>query len=395
MRHDFLFDRVIRNQNFPLHLKYGQWRVQSGKISIFLQYKIHLMPENTSIDPLKKSKKSISIGVHEVLNAIEGARESGYDINRLMDKSGIDPDVLNQPEARIPLENYILLSRYTQGVMNDELSGLLARPVRLGSFWLVGLLAVHARTLGQAMERMMQYNNLTENSLKHEIRMSPGKVELIIARRANMRVLNLLAIQFVLTFTHRFAGWLTNERIILDQVKLDFAPPHYGWEFSHMFYGAPVIFRQTYNSISFDKGYLDRPIVQNESTLQSYVRRAPMDLFLPLDASGEYTRRVRNLVQSGFNTMNQPPGMEFVAARLNMNPQTLRRCLKQEGTRFQAIKAQARRDIAIHHLGNSALSIEQVAFRSGYTENSTFIRAFKGWTGFTPAQFRRGLDITV
>ncbi len=343
----------------------------------------------------EKKRKSISIGVHEVLHSVQGARESGYDINRLMNKSGIDPDILKNPAARIPLEKYIRLSRYTQGVMNDELSGLLEKPVRLGSLWLLGLLAVHTPTLGQALERIVQFTNLSENSLKYELRTSANQIEFIIARRASMRILNLLAIQFALTFTHRFIGWLTNERIILDQVRLDFAPPHYSWEFSHMFYGAPVLFRQNHNSIKFDKGYMERPIVQNEATLQSYVRRAPMDLFLPLDASGELTRKIRHQVQAGFNNDNQPPGLDAIAAQIGMNPQTLRRGLKAEGTSFQSIKAQARRDVAIHHLGNSELSIEEVAFYAGYTETSTFIRAFKAWTGFTPTHFRRGLELAV
>ncbi len=340
-------------------------------------------------------KRSISIGVHDIRHAVEGAREAGYDINRLMNKSGIDPALLTQAEARVPLENYLVLSRYVQGVMNDELSGLLAWPVRLGNFWISGLLAVHSRTLGQALERLAQFSNLHENSLKHELRLTKGQAEFIISRRANMRVLNILAIKFVLTFTHRFAGWLANERLILNQVKLDFRPPHYGWEYTHAFYGAPVLFRQSHNSITFDRGYLERPVVQNEASLEGYVRRAPMDLFLPLDAQGELTRKVRDKVQKDFTQHHHPPGLNTVAGAMKMNPQSLRRRLKQEGSSFQAIKAQARRDVAIHHLGNSRLSIEEVANRAGYTETSTFIRAFKGWTGFTPAQFRRGLDVKV
>jgi len=60
---------------------------------------------------------------------------------------------------------------------------------------------------------------------------------------------------------------------------------------------------------------------------------------------------------------------------------------------YQTIKAQVRRDHAIHYLGHGSMSVEAVAEKVGYTETSTFIRAFKQWTGCTPMQFRKGLEI--
>jgi len=67
--------------------------------------------------------------------------------------------------------------------------------------------------------------------------------------------------------------------------------------------------------------------------------------------------------------------------------------MKKEGTSFHTIVAQVRRDIAIHHLGAGELSIENIAYKTGYTEPGSFIRAFKAWTGFTPLHFRKGLEI--
>jgi AraC-like DNA-binding protein len=77
---------------------------------------------------------------------------------------------------------------------------------------------------------------------------------------------------------------------------------------------------------------------------------------------------------------------------LQVNPHTLRRQLRK-GTEFHTIVSQVRRDIAIQHLGAGELSIENIAYRVGYTEPGSFIRAFKAWTGFTPLNFRKGLEI--
>jgi AraC-like DNA-binding protein len=70
--------------------------------------------------------------------------------------------------------------------------------------------------------------------------------------------------------------------------------------------------------------------------------------------------------------------------------QTLRRKLKQEKTSFQDIKDQVRRDLAIYHLSQSKLGLDQIAQKVGFTETSTFHRAFKKWTGVTPGHYRYG-----
>lgn len=71
-----------------------------------------------------------------------------------------------------------------------------------------------------------------------------------------------------------------------------------------------------------------------------------------------------------------------------MSPGTLRRRLKSEHTSFQAMKEAIRRDVAIELLSDRRKSVSDVALALGYTESSTFSRAFKGWTGLSPAAYR-------
>jgi AraC-like DNA-binding protein len=89
--------------------------------------------------------------------------------------------------------------------------------------------------------------------------------------------------------------------------------------------------------------------------------------------------------------MDGMPELNDVAALLDLHPQTLRRRLSAEGTSFMDIKNRLRRDTALHFLGKQGLSIEEIAHRSGFSESSAFIRAFKGWTGVTPYCYRKGL----
>jgi len=160
------------------------------------------------------------------------------------------------------------------------------------------------------------------------------------------------------------------------------------------FFVHPDYFTQISSVFFFTLIFWKLKIVKNEAEVESYLRRAPMDLYLPVHAGGKRTVKVRNQVNDSFSRTNKAPEFETLASNMALHPQTLRRQLKREGSSFHSISAQVRRDIAIHHLGSSQLSIEKIAYLTGYTEPSAFIRAFKSWTGFTPLGFRKGLGTT-
>ena len=83
------------------------------------------------------------------------------------------------------------------------------------------------------------------------------------------------------------------------------------------------------------------------------------------------------------------PEFDEVARMVNLHPQTLRRRLANEGTTFKDLKDDVRRASAVYLIQRSSLSIEEVAYRAGFSEASAFIRAFRRWTGQTPMDFRQ------
>jgi AraC-like DNA-binding protein len=83
------------------------------------------------------------------------------------------------------------------------------------------------------------------------------------------------------------------------------------------------------------------------------------------------------------------PSLEEMAQTLRLTPQTLRRRLRDEGRGYQSIKDGLRRDAAIALLEHTDLPLQQVALRVGFSEPSTFHRAFKKWTGVAPGEYRQ------
>ena len=98
---------------------------------------------------------------------------------------------------------------------------------------------------------------------------------------------------------------------------------------------------------------------------------------------------IRTVRSACLNSTGGFPSLIEVAARINVSPRTLHRRLAESGLSYQAILDDVRRRLAEEYLRNTALSIEEIAARTGFSEASNFRKAFKKWTRELPADYRR------
>ena len=103
-------------------------------------------------------------------------------------------------------------------------------------------------------------------------------------------------------------------------------------------------------------------------------------------------RRDRLLVQRVRQLLSTHPqdtrNADDVAALLNTSARSLHRQLRDEGASLQALKDEVRRERAMNLLQRSGKPVKQVAEAAGFQNEKSFIRAFKGWTGMTPGEWR-------
>ena len=189
----------------------------------------------------------------------------------------------------------------------------------------------------------------------------------------------------VLRNIHGLACWLVDSRIALAGAQFPFPPPPHHSAYAVLFSG-PTAFDKSPASIQFDAQYLNLPLRRDEKALQQMLQHA-----LPLTVL-QY-RRDRLLVQRVRQTLvthaTQTHSAEALATLLNVSPRTLHRQLKEEGATLQGLKDEVRQGRAIELLHRTDRPIKQVAEAAGFRNEKSFIRAFKGWTGLSPAEFRK------
>jgi AraC-like DNA-binding protein len=96
---------------------------------------------------------------------------------------------------------------------------------------------------------------------------------------------------------------------------------------------------------------------------------------------------VRQKIETHFGSGD--PGIKKIAAELGMSCWTLHRRLRELNVSFHDLVRGARRELALRYVAEPHIALTEVAFLLGYSELSAFSRAFRQWTGLSPARYRR------
>lgn len=331
---------------------------------------------------------NLSISVYFARAVLKNAVAQGLDPINLLRKNRISPRLLLEDNARISVERYADLQVSTMLAMGDEALGYTDRRMPIGCWSTMCHAVIGSETLGQALARYCRFFTLFEFGVQPCLEEAGDEVRIRLMQLDDNTDALPYQSELALFNAHRFSSWLVQEHLPLQVVQLNYAARAQLADYRHMFLGNPVEFEQEHSQLVMSRTLLDKRVTQNETSLRHFLRH-PVLIMLTQDyANNSWTSRVRDIVRRNLGEM---PELNDVATVLEVHPQTLRRRLSAEGGTFKEIKNQVRRDTALHFLGKQGVSIEEIAYRAGFSESSAFIRAFKGWTGVTPYTYRKGL----
>lgn len=313
------------------------------------------------------------------------ARERGADPVAILNEAGLAPDFMDQPRELSMLDAQALVEAVRAAVGDQGLGieiGWNLPPTAYGSF---GYALLCSETMADVLELTERYWHLVGRGTALSIQRDNGdcimEVSLLVPMPAPMRRL-----VFETTFTSLYHGLslLAGTNVEGLEVWFDFAPPEHADKARAVL--GTVRYEMPANQLRFPAHLLEtRPGMHNPTALKFALEQVEREDALHTEAGSRIVNRVREKM---IFDVNGYPTLERISRQLNMTPRTLRRRLDQEGLPFKRLQEEAKRRDALQLLDDPQLDIQRVAELLGYRDPANFTRAFRGWTGQTPSQYR-------
>ena len=325
---------------------------------------------------------------------VQAYAQRGMHAGAALAQAQIAPSLLEDESARITAWQMERISDAAMRELDDEALGWFSRRLPWGSYGMLARASISSPTLHVALARWCRHHGLLTDDIALQLTSHGDIATLAITETRDLGMLREFCLVSVLRNAHGLACWLVDSRIPLVAAEFPFGAPTHADAYAVLFRG-PVTFHASRTAIHFDARYLQLPLRRDEPALRQMLQHALPLTVLHYRRDRLLVQRVRQLLAAPL--AGQPAhalpqhSAESLAALLNVSPRTLHRQLKEEGATLQGLKDDVRRQRAVELLHRTQRPIKQVAEAAGFVSEKSFIRAFRGWTGQSPAEFRKAV----
>jgi len=348
----------------------------------------NLVKSNRLSDDRSNGADCMTVSAPLLRVLVEVVERSGVAREEFFRHAGFDEQRLAQGTERFDLEEFERLEAVAVDLTKNEALALhVAEQASEASFDLVGHLISHAPTLREALALSARFGPILvadfRLSLKEKVDVATLRFDF---KRTSPRFDRMRA-EFGIAGFFRLVRVFAGSRATARAVYFEHEAPAYRREYQRIFAGRER-FRQPFTGIAFDREWLDRKQLHQHAALYSLLRAEAQRSLDRIANDLKTADRLRQYLS--LRPAARMPSMETAASDLGMSVRSLRRHLTDEGVSYRDLVQEILESAAIHVLKNPERSVQEAAHAAGFSEPGAFHRAFKRWTGVTPAEFRRG-----
>lgn len=311
--------------------------------------------------------------------------DMGYAPADVLSLARLPGDLFARPGASLsPAQYFDLWRGLEQAAGSDELALKLAQAMSVEAFDPALFACLCSPDLNTALQRLAHYKRLI------------GPLNMVVDIRSDRTWVTLscygqtepiprsLGVSELVFFT-QLARLATRERIeplaaSLPDLPVDLA--------AYKAYLGCTLGASEQIQIAFSAQDARRPFLTENMAMWAAFEPALNSRLSELDAQASMRERVRAVL---LETL--PAGIssiDAVAQRLAVSKRSLQRQLADESVGFQEVLSDVRQELARHYLSRTDISAGEISWLLGFQESNSFIRAFRSWTGTTPAAYRQG-----
>ena len=335
-----------------------------------------------------------TVSVIWVKSLLQAASLHGVSESDVLAAAGLPAERLSIASDRISLNDTLLLWRASERLSADPLFGFnMGKSIKPTYFQLIAFTMLSSKTLASALEKILKYQRLISDggafSLIRQVTSSgpaTGNIQTQISALVYQPTVSDFSyhqIDAVMAAVVGFINWLLARDDVVVEVHLQHDVQS-GVNQYREYYQAPVVFNQADNSLLFDSGLLELPLPGFDASLAILHEQMADSQLRRLLEPNIITQVQEQLIVCGCGVSR-----DVIANNMAMSSRSLQRKLQQEGSSFQQLFDEYRHQRSLLLLQDKQVSLADIAQQLGFSENSTFYRAFKRWQGITPGEYRQ------
>lgn len=327
--------------------------------------------------------KSI-VWVHALVAAL--ARR-GIDREELFRGSGLESSVLGDTRGRIALSEWrVLVKRAIVLTQDPGIALTIASTAPDNLLQIVGQIAGACGSIREALRLSERYRPLLGNLNRFDLVEEGDRAYFAVVPQFPDPEFPQFDAELALGIIYRLSlRQAKRDDEDAQEVWFTHEAPAYAERYAEVF-RCPVRFSAPRNAIMFERKYLDEPLVYANPRLLDVLREGA-ERMLAEQPIPTLVERVRSMLRHEVDLRRVDA--ERVAKLVKLSVRSFRRQLIQSGAPWSVLIDEARCRIACEEL-QRGMPIRQLSERLGFSEQSAFNRAFKRWTGMTPAKFTQG-----
>ncbi len=329
------------------------------------------------------------LGTLDVVLLLNTLERRGVDVEQLLIGAGLSGLDLRDPNGKLTYADKLsLFSIANQHFPDDGLGLWLGEHASLSHFGVLGYALSTSQDVAEAIKSGFKYLRLNGPIFSVKLLVDSDLAAIQIENTLEVGDLLPFCSEYFLSSVVSLFKELTGEPLSINQLSLPYAPPNYAERYQSRF-DCPVHFKQRMCELRFDASVLPQPLLTHDATTLKRYLASCQSIVETLDSEHLLTNQIKTIF---YQTAASVPSIEQLAYEFGCSSRTLRRDLTTQGSSYQTLLTEVRVELAKELLLGTAMSIDEIGERLGYSDPANFRRAFKSWLNKTPAQFRNGLS---
>jgi len=330
-------------------------------------------------------KPSETVSVLPARAAVDALGKRGIDAEPVLRAAQLSREALAQVDNRLPHESVRRLWEAAAEADDDPSFGVhVAEALPTGAYDVFDYVISTAATVGEGLTLLTRYVRLINDRSNLHLVVEPHLARLSSCVSVPAPQYDEFSLTLLLVRSRQASGtdW-TPELMTFQHERHDSDR-----ELARVF-GCPIVFGAPENEMRFAPSVLHLPHVHSDSRLLTVITRYAESLLASRPNRNDLPASVSSTIAR--QMAKELPSLRSTAYLVHVSERTLQRRLAGAGVSYSRLVDGVRRDLALKHIRDAALSITDIAYLLHFGDSTAFYRAFKRWTNEAPAQYRRAL----